>query len=147
MLESFLPFLIVLVISALVTSAQSKKNKKAKQDKSAQAAPRTAPRPARAAVDYERAFSAGAAPAETSDAAASPRPAPAVSPRASDFVVDGRGFDSEEEYHEGEDPCHDDMEAVPASPFARPEPRSGVDAQELVRGFVISEILSRRPRR
>ena len=134
MLESFLPFLIVLVITALVTSSQSKK-KKTQPNKTA--APRTAPRPAKETGEYERAFSAGAA--------ARPEPAP-VRP-VSDFVTDGTGFDSEEEFHEGEDPCHDDMEPVPASPIAKPEPSTRVDAQELVRGFVIGEILSRRPRR
>ena len=136
MLETFLPFLIVLVITAFVTSAQSKKNKKAQPNKTAAPRP-AAPRPAKETGEYERAFSAGAAA----------RPAPAPARPVSDFVTDSTGFDSEEEFHEGEDPCHDDMEPVPASPIAKPEPSTRVDAQELVRGFVIGEILSRRPRR
>lgn len=50
-------------------------------------------------------------------------------------------------YEEGVDPCHDDMEHVHSE---ETEPNIGMDqstANELVRGFVISEILSRKRRR
>ncbi|MBR4235678.1 MAG: hypothetical protein IKR85_06410 [Clostridia bacterium] len=57
---------------------------------------------------------------------------------------DAHGWDSLSEFHEGEDPCHDDMEPVSPLPTEQAEPSSDLNAKELVRGFVIGEVLARR---
>ena len=59
---------------------------------------------------------------------------------------DRQGWDSSADFHEGEDPCHDDMATAAPTP---PEPVQSVfrlKTDELVRGFVIGEILNRKRR-
>ena len=64
------------------------------------------------------------------------------------FEDDMEGFDSQQEFHEGEDPCHDDLpgisETVPAQETASVQDET---ARRLLEGVVFSEILGRRRRR
>ena len=61
--------------------------------------------------------------------------------------TDKQGWDSYADFHEGEDPCHDDMQPL-STAEARPTEAAmpSDEAKELVRGFVIGEILSRKRR-
>ena len=57
------------------------------------------------------------------------------------------GWDSAQSYHEGEDPCHDDLSPITSSSADVPVPADNERARELMRGIVISEILTRKTRR
>jgi hypothetical protein len=63
------------------------------------------------------------------------------------FMTSIGGWDSAQSYHEGEDPCHDGMSPLSS---AEPDSPAAIDygrARELMRGIVISEVLTRRRRR
>ena len=60
------------------------------------------------------------------------------------YETDASGWDSGAEFHEGEDPCHDDMETLAPEGLRASDPAPDPKMQELVRGFVIGEVLSRR---
>lgn len=60
--------------------------------------------------------------------------------------TDKQGWDSYADFHEGEDPCHDDMEPLRQSAPQPAQAASRLSADELVRGFVIGEILNRKRR-
>lgn len=55
--------------------------------------------------------------------------------------------DSSVTYEEGIDPCHDDMEHIAQQEDAAPEGMNRETANELVRAFVMSEVLTRKRRR
>ena len=55
--------------------------------------------------------------------------------------------DSSVTYEEGIDPCHDDMEHIAQQEDAAPEGMNDKTANELVRAFVMSEVLTRKRRR
>ena len=62
------------------------------------------------------------------------------------YRTDQKGWDSQMDFHEGEDPCHDDMEPIVPSAEAEPGYRSVFRINEIAKGFVIGEILNRRKR-
>ena len=62
------------------------------------------------------------------------------------YQADPKGWDSQMDYHEGEDPCHDDMEPIVPSAEAEPGYRPVFRVNELAKGFVIGEILNRKKR-
>ena len=53
---------------------------------------------------------------------------------------------SRADFHEGEDPCHDDMEPIVASAPEPAQPASRLSTDDLVKGFVTGEILNRKRR-
>ncbi|MBR5380504.1 MAG: hypothetical protein IK140_08210 [Clostridia bacterium] len=142
MLPGIFPLLFIVLISWAVSSLK----KASQQAKKAQ--PNTPPR--------RRVNTGSAAPASGNGLRQESRPA-ASFPR-SEFMGDGsleqpfetdlEGFDSQQEFHEGEDPCHDEMETV-SEPTSVPEAETGRDdmAQRLLEGVVFSEILGRRKKR
>ena len=68
-------------------------------------------------------------------------------PFARSYETDRRGWDSLSEFHEGEDPCHDDMTPIAPETAEQPKPYADRNAQEIIKGFVIGEILARRRQR
>ena len=68
----------------------------------------------------------------------------APAPFARAYETDRIGWDSQSDFHEGEDPCHDDLEATlperTDQPASQPEPH----INDLIKGIVIGEVLARR---
>lgn len=60
--------------------------------------------------------------------------------------ADDEIWPSRADFHEGEDPCHDDMEPIVASAPEPAQTASRLSTDDLVKGFVIGEILNRKRR-
>ncbi|MBQ3761163.1 MAG: hypothetical protein II875_04010 [Clostridia bacterium] len=80
-------------------------------------------------------------PAEPSAPTFEPRPS---APFARPYEADAGSWDSRAEFHEGEDPCHDDMDAIAPEELRRSAPEHDPRMDDLIKGFVIGEVLSRR---
>ena len=63
------------------------------------------------------------------------------------FMTSIGGWDSAQSYHEGEDPCHDGVSPLSSAEADSPAAIDYGRARELMRGIVISEVLTRRRRR
>ena len=86
-------------------------------------------------------------PAKKQPATPAAKPAPNngfSSGFARSYDTDRIGWDSLSEFHEGEDPCHDDMETIAAQAEDPASAHTAEAAKELMKGFVIGEILARR---
>ena len=71
----------------------------------------------------------------------------AASSRPSSFEPEDEGWDSARSFHEGEDPCHDGVSPLSSAETDSPAAIDYGRARELMRGIVISEVLTRRRRR
>ena len=63
------------------------------------------------------------------------------------FMTSIGGWDSAQSFHEGEDPCHDGVSPLSSAESDSPAAIDYGRARELMRGIVISEVLTRRRRR
>ena len=115
-MEGIIPIIIIIAISVLMGKLKQKPAPK-----------RPAPPPS----------SPGSAPKPT------PRPAPKPAPVS---ATKDDGWDSTSAFHEGEDPCHADMEPIASGEIRDEAPKDNPLAREMLSGIVWSEILTRKKR-